>query len=151
MGDPLPYDMRSLRERMTEAENERYELHDTLEANAEARVSQWFNNWVEKKRSDAALEVFVEKMAAKYRSIPEVTANVSETLTRLQVQDIGEVAEVSMVRADGSVYIFKKPTVSASLMSQCFVVSGEYELVVPNSLVVLGPDVPEAFAPVDPQ
>ena len=52
---------------------------------------------------------------------------VTSTLKRLGVSPVTDVAEATMIRADGTAYIFKNPKVQASMQSQCFVVSGNYE------------------------
>lgn len=64
---------------------------------------------------------------AHHRQTPGDDKKVQGTLKRLGVQPIGEVEEVQMMRADGTVSVFKNPKVQASMQTQCFVVSGAYE------------------------
>jgi nascent polypeptide-associated complex subunit beta len=52
---------------------------------------------------------------------------VTTTLKRLGVTPVSDVAEATMMRTDGSAFVFKNPKVQASMQSQCFVVSGNYD------------------------
>ena len=54
---------------------------------------------------------------------------VQATLKKLGVTPVGDVEEAIFVRADGSANLFKKPSVQASMQTQCFVVSGAFETI----------------------
>lgn len=52
---------------------------------------------------------------------------VQSTLRRLGVTPFNEIDEVVFYKEDGNAMYFNKPKVQASMQTQCFVVSGEYE------------------------
>ena len=54
-------------------------------------------------------------------------SKVQSTLKRLGVSPVSDVSEAIMYKADGSVMTFKQPKVQASMQSQCFVITGNYE------------------------
>lgn len=53
---------------------------------------------------------------------------VQGTLRRLGVTPFSDIDEAVFYRQDGSAYYFSKPKVQASMQTQCFVVSGDYEV-----------------------
>ena len=53
--------------------------------------------------------------------------NVQATLKKLGVTPVSEIDEAFFIKTDGSGMVFKQPKVQASMQSQCFVVSGNYE------------------------
>lgn len=53
---------------------------------------------------------------------------VQGTLRRLGVTPFNDIDEVVFYRQDGSTFFFNKPRVQASMQTQCFVVSGDYEV-----------------------
>lgn len=69
---------------------------------------------------------------------------VSGVLKKLGVSPIAEIDEAFFFRTDGSAYIFKNPKVQASMQSQCFVVSGNYDT---KPLAELLPDLLKMGAP----
>ena len=52
---------------------------------------------------------------------------VAGTLKKLGVTPVNDVADATMIRADSTAMVFKSPKVQASMQSQCFVISGNYE------------------------
>ncbi|ORC91460.1 basic transcription factor 3a [Trypanosoma theileri] len=53
---------------------------------------------------------------------------VQGVLKRLGVTPFNDIDEAIFYRQDGSVFFFDKPKVQASMQSQCFVVSGPYDV-----------------------
>uniref|UniRef100_A0A0A9WQ44 Transcription factor BTF3 n=1 Tax=Lygus hesperus TaxID=30085 RepID=A0A0A9WQ44_LYGHE len=53
---------------------------------------------------------------------------VQNTVRRLGVTPLNEIDEAIFYRQDGSVMHFDKPKVQASTQTQCFVVSGDYQI-----------------------
>ncbi|CCW61168.1 unnamed protein product [Phytomonas sp. EM1] len=53
---------------------------------------------------------------------------VQGTLRRLGVTPFNDIDEATFYRQDGTSYYFSKPKVQASMQTQCFVVSGDYEV-----------------------
>lgn len=52
---------------------------------------------------------------------------VQSTLRRLGVTPFNDIDEAVMYRQDGSALYFASPKVQASMQTQCFVISGDYE------------------------
>ncbi|CBH17970.1 transcription factor btf3, putative [Trypanosoma equiperdum] len=53
---------------------------------------------------------------------------VQQVLKRLNVSPFNDVDDAVLYRHDGTAYYFEKPKVQASMQSQCFVVSGAYDV-----------------------
>lgn len=53
---------------------------------------------------------------------------IQGTLRRLGVTPFDDINEAVIHRQDGSSFNFTKPKVQASMQSQCFVISGDYEV-----------------------
>ena len=60
---------------------------------------------------------------------------VQGTLKKLGVAPINEIDEAYFIRGDGSAYFFANPKVQASMQSQCFVVSGNYDTKTPAEML----------------
>lgn len=58
---------------------------------------------------------------------PKEDKNVAATLKKLGVTPVSEIDEAFFIKNDGSGMVFKQPKVQASMQSQCFVVSGDYQ------------------------
>jgi nascent polypeptide-associated complex subunit beta len=64
---------------------------------------------------------------AQHRGSSGEDKKVQGTLKKLGVTPLSEIDEATFFKADGSVMIFENPKVQASMQSQCFVVSGNYD------------------------
>nr|CCC53550.1 putative nascent polypeptide associated complex alpha subunit [Trypanosoma vivax Y486] len=53
---------------------------------------------------------------------------VQSVLKRLNVAPFSEVDNAVLYRQDGTAFYFEKPKVQASMQSQCFVVTGAYDV-----------------------
>eukprot|EP00657_Telonema_sp_P-1_P008764 TRINITY_DN30733_c0_g1_i3.p1 TRINITY_DN30733_c0_g1~~TRINITY_DN30733_c0_g1_i3.p1 ORF type:complete len:111 (-),score=70.15 TRINITY_DN30733_c0_g1_i3:204-536(-) len=51
---------------------------------------------------------------------------VQAVLKKLGVAPMGDIDEATLLRTDGSAYVFPKPKVQTSMQSQCLVITGNY-------------------------
>jgi nascent polypeptide-associated complex subunit beta len=63
---------------------------------------------------------------AQHKSTGE-DKKVTGTLKRLGVTPVSEIEEATMFRTDGTAFYFKNPKVQASMQSQCFSITGNYD------------------------
>jgi nascent polypeptide-associated complex subunit beta len=52
---------------------------------------------------------------------------VQAVLKKLGVAPMGDIDEATLLKTDGSAYVFPKPKVQTSMQSQCLVITGNYD------------------------